>query len=254
VLRDGDRYIKVLRAGRAEAPRRRHRIARDAVGTDPRGFVIPTVVDIDEAASVLGLEAVAGRPMLAGPDPITAGARCGVALREWAAVRLSDLDEHDAADEIAVLRRWRGTTERFSTLAGDEARRYSAMVDHACDALAELDDRPRALVHRDLHDGQVLDDPTGRVALLDLDTVVRGDPALDIGNLLAHIDLAVHEGRLPQRLAEAVAEAFLAGRAPSRSDRTAIAVYRQAARLRLVAVHSFRPSTRRAACALLNPL
>ena len=52
----------------------------------------------------------------------------------------------------------------------------------------------RVAVHRDLHDGPLLVDGT-QVGLLDPDTLALGEPELDLGNLLAHLQLAVCAGR-----------------------------------------------------------
>jgi aminoglycoside phosphotransferase (APT) family kinase protein len=45
------------------------------------------------------------------------------------------------------------------------------------------------LCHRDLHEGQILLHE-GNVGLLDFDTMRFGDPALDVGNLQAHLMLS----------------------------------------------------------------
>lgn len=252
VVRAGDRYVKVLRAGRAGPVARRHRAVRDALAAGDGSFVIPDLMAVDPEAATLTFAAVPGAALLDAADPVAAGLRTGVALRRLATAPVAGLADHTVGDEIAVLDRWRSDCERFSTLPGPAAHRHAALVDRAVDGLLRLPPRPPGVVHRDLHDGQVLVDPDGGVTLLDLDTVVYGDPALDVGNLLAHLDLAVIDGRVAPDGARAVERAFLTGRAPRRSDRAAIDAYRWAARARLVAVHSFRPSTRRAARALLD--
>ena len=45
-----------------------------------------------------------------------------------------------------------------------------------------------------------------RVGMLDVDTLGVGDPGLDLGNLLAHLDLRVQQGWTTQQTAEAVEE------------------------------------------------
>src|SRR5207253_690013 len=56
-----------------------------------------------------------------------------------------------------------------------------------CERLAAFV-RPRAFagIHRDFYPDQILVDG-GRIYLLDLDLYCEGDPALDIGNFIAHL-------------------------------------------------------------------
>ena len=74
------------------------------------------------------------------------------------------------------------------------------LIDHAAAAsreirlrvAAELPElreswRPATVVHRDLYEEQVL--LGERVGLIDLDDAALGPPELDVGNLLAHLDL-----------------------------------------------------------------
>ncbi len=65
-----------------------------------------------------------------------------------------------------------------------------------------------ALVHGDLHDGNILLAPTGRIGLIDLDLLHHGDPARDPGNLAAHIVLRAAEGGLPSAVGIARAKTF----------------------------------------------
>ncbi|MDE0194081.1 MAG: phosphotransferase [bacterium] len=47
--------------------------------------------------------------------------------------------------------------------------------------------QPTAIAHNDFYDDQMIVQPDGRVALVDLEEVGPGDPMLDIGNMLAHL-------------------------------------------------------------------
>ncbi|WP_396134697.1 phosphotransferase [Cellulomonas sp. ATA003] len=49
-------------------------------------------------------------------------------------------------------------------------------------------------VHRDLHDKQLLVDGSGGIGLLDFDLAAAGEAALDLANLLVHLELRVHQG------------------------------------------------------------
>jgi aminoglycoside phosphotransferase (APT) family kinase protein len=113
--------------------------------------------------------------------------------------------------------------------------------------LAELADGLRgattdlALIHRDFHDGQVVVDDTGEAGLLDLDTLTLGEPALDLANILVHLELGVLLGSWSDSVARMFANGLLDGYAPSEDTMRRITPYAAAARLRLVCVYAFRP-------------
>lgn len=60
-------------------------------------------------------------------------------------------------------------------------------LESSCESLAETDNK---LIHGDFHDRQVII-RDGNPVILDLDGVDLGDPAIDVGNFLAHIDFRV---------------------------------------------------------------
>ena len=62
--------------------------------------------------------------------------------------------------------------------------------------------RPSALAHNDFYDAQMLLTPSGRLALVDLDQTGPGDPMLDVGNLLAHLNTMAHFGVAPEACAD----------------------------------------------------
>ena len=68
-------------------------------------------------------------------------------------------------------------------------------------------DRP---IHGDFYPQQVLL-TDGRVAILDLDEAVRGDPAADLGLFIAHLEDAALRGQLAGGRVEALGDALLAG-------------------------------------------
>ena len=47
--------------------------------------------------------------------------------------------------------------------------------------------QPTAIAHNDFYDDQMIVQPDGRVALVDLEEVGPGDPMIDVGNMLAHL-------------------------------------------------------------------
>jgi len=48
--------------------------------------------------------------------------------------------------------------------------------------------QPSALAHNDFYDDQLILTPEGRIALVDFEEAGPGDPMLDVGNMLAHMD------------------------------------------------------------------
>ncbi|WP_147899848.1 phosphotransferase family protein [Serinicoccus profundi] len=111
---------------------------------------------------------------------------------------------------------------------------------------AELDRSPAVdlvVAHRDLHDGQLLWDGQ-RIGVIDLDTVCRAEPALDLANLAVHAALRQAQGvwtiAAADVVREAVAEAARAGKVPQ----ARLGLARRATVARLVAVYSLRPRWR----------
>ncbi|MBA2442464.1 MAG: aminoglycoside phosphotransferase family protein [Rubrobacter sp.] len=91
---------------------------------------------------------------------------------------------HGVADELYILReRLRLVGRERPDLSG----RLEKVLD-ACDCLGDALPEPETCgVHRDFYPDQVLVDGD-RIYLLDLDLYCEGDPALDIGNFLGHIE------------------------------------------------------------------
>ena len=168
---------------------------------------------------------------------------------------LTGLPVHGPEQEAAVLRGWFERARLHGVLAqildGDGTaqhdglrteRALEAAVDSACAGLLAAPGT-MALAHRDLHEGQLLWD--GRdLALIDLDTPALAEPALDLGNLMAHAELMELQGRLSTRCHDRV-EGMLTRLASScRIDSDRLRAYRTAAALRLILVHAFRPGAR----------
>ncbi len=70
-------------------------------------------------------------------------------------------------------------------------------------------------VHGDFYAKQVLID-AGHVAIVDLDDAALGDPMVDVGNFVAHLELDVVRGRLPADTAARAGAAFVSGYAVAR--------------------------------------
>jgi hypothetical protein len=139
-----------------------------------------------------------------------------------------------ADDEIDLL-------SRSVELAGDIfpglRKGLNAALAHVAARLASRRRHPSCTVHRDFHERQIIVDGE-TCQLIDFDTACIGDPKLDVGNFLAHLDLAALQGSDDRAgPAEAFLEAYArAHHAPHRAD---VAAYRLATHLRLARIYAF---------------
>ena len=140
---------------------------------------------LDDARVVL-LGAVPGVPVTARlrAGDLALAARIGAAL---GALHVSPAPlerRHNPADELAPL------AARVARLAAADAR-LGRRASAALEQLGSLAPGPHAWrlqpVHRDLHPEQVLVAPDGRIGFVDLDDAALSEPALDVGNFIAHI-------------------------------------------------------------------
>ena len=213
------------------------------------GLLAPRVVATDESAGTIEMSTLPGRTL---HDLLTDGMPAGTAEAIGAAVRTL----HTAPDVDGVGGHDLGAEVDVTRALLDLARLHHALEPRTLDALDRDAARAasvvigagpvggRSLLHRDLHDKQLLVDD-GRVGMLDVDTIVLGDAALDLGNLLAHLDLRVRQGwTLPSTAAE-VEDGVLEGYAPDARTRAAASGYRALTRARLRALYAFRPGDMR---------
>lgn len=114
-----------------------------------------------------------------------------------------------AARAVAALR---------PALAGRAVKSTRAIA-AALDAL----DSPRQPIHSDFHAGQVLIG-RGGAGILDLDRAAWGDPAFDLGNLVAHLECDVIDGTLAPHIRDAAATGLIRGYEGSSGMRIADAV------------------------------
>jgi len=137
-----------------------------AVGPDERSVVLSEV-----PGQTLGASLLDGP----GDAPTRAGRALGRWHRAWSAAPPAALRPHSVERELEILEaRMAGLAPAFA----DRIRRATPVgVSWA----------PVTVVHRDLYEEQIL--VADRVGLIDLDDVALGPPELDLGNLLAHLDL-----------------------------------------------------------------
>ncbi|SDM82017.1 phosphotransferase [Actinomyces ruminicola] len=230
-----DRVRKLVRAGRAARLSDPH-LARPFLRAGLR-----TAEVLDRSPSRVDLELLPGASL---HDLGDAGLPGWERLAElWpGAVRPEALPEHTGADEAAVLRRWYRRAQDLGVLdpVGAAPEALADAVAAVCARLAEPGEAPAAS-HRDLHDGQLLWDGS-TLSLLDLDTAALAEPALDLGNLAAHLDLAHAQGRFGAAT-HAQISLLLEDLGRDLADEYRLAVYYLASRIRLSFVHAFRPGT-----------
>lgn len=230
----GGTFVKLTRPGRAELLARRHDQLRSVLLGGAR---VPDVLEVTDDR--LELAALAGRPPFGGDtdDDIDRDrswrevGRCLDALATSGPP--TDLPVHDAHAEAEVTRRW---IDR-AVAAGRLPR---APIDQALAALTNGPASALGIAHRDLHDGQLLF-TGGRPGMLDPDTLAAAEPALDLANLLVHLDLRVEQGYLSAGDRDRIREQIIAGAAPATSTLLRLPDYEIACRLRLAAVYAFRP-------------
>jgi aminoglycoside phosphotransferase (APT) family kinase protein len=176
-------------------------------------------------------------PTREGADALAA---LGAALRALhAAPPPSGVAVHDPAREVHVVTCATAALAPYAPGFAVRAGHAAATIERR---LARLEPVVPVPVHRDLHDKQVLVTPGGVLGLLDFDTLALGDPALDLGNLLAHLDLRALQGRCSSSDAERLAAALLDGYRADSSIVARAAAYADATRVRLACVYTFRPA------------
>jgi Ser/Thr protein kinase RdoA (MazF antagonist) len=152
-----------------------------------------------------------------------AGAALGGWHRHWSATAPAVLAPHSLDRELAILH----AAAARSAWPGARAAVARTPLPGSWE--------PRTVVHRDLYEEQILLDR--RVGLIDLDDAALGPPELDVGNLLAHLDLlALGVRRDLRRLASTLLTGYqLAG--PDLDPALVIAC-RRLTLLRLACVHA----------------
>jgi hypothetical protein len=157
--------------------------------TVPPGVTVPRVLLCDPASHMVVFSEVQGEPLtgaiLARDSAAcrSAGAAVGNWHRSWRGRIPRPLRAHGVDRELEILHRH---VEAASPHLAETVRR----------AVADLTEpwRCSTVVHRDLRDDRIL--LHDRVGLIGLDHVATGPPELDVGNLLAHMDLlSLRSGR-----------------------------------------------------------
>jgi aminoglycoside phosphotransferase (APT) family kinase protein len=193
---------------------------------------------VDEGTGHLTSRALPGTPLsqlLAGPRRDEALHAVGAAVARLHSVAPpAGSSLHGPGDEQAVTASW----ERWG-------RAYGIEVPPSADLPAPAAPPSLRLIHRDLHDGQLLldVDAGGRftdtgVGFLDFDLMAAGDPALDLANLVEHLHLRERQGVLVD--AGSAVRALLSGYRPDHGVTSRLTAYRALTARRLAVVYAFR--------------
>jgi hypothetical protein len=160
-----------------------------ALGAVPPGVAVPRLLLSDPVLHMVVVSEVPGEPLTeALLETDVAACRCaGAAIgswhRSWRGRAPSPLRPHGADRELAMLHKCAGAV---SPRLAEAVRRAAADLGEAWSCTT--------VVHRDLSDACILMDE--RVGLIGLDYAALGPPELDVGNLLANVDLmSLRSGR-----------------------------------------------------------
>jgi Ser/Thr protein kinase RdoA (MazF antagonist) len=214
----------------------------DALAAGPPEPRLPQVLHLDPARRLLVLTEVDGEPLRTAllHGDLAACARVGRVLAAWHAagrhIRSPALRPHTFDDERRIL---------LARAAG--ATPAIAAAVRAALAQQDAGWRCTTVVHRDLYEEQIL--LGEHVGLIDLDDAALGPPELDLGNLLAHIELL--ELRVDADFGPAVAALLDAYAAPL--DRALLEQCRKLTILRLACIHSLSLLLERAESQLEEP-
>lgn len=227
VVRHPDGWVKVFPKGRAPAMAERLR----QVAQWPGVQVPPVLAGTSETVTLGNLPGRTLHTLLGQSEP-ELGRRVGMLLKQLHSGR-GQLPVHDLAAEIAVTERWIAFAKRFTGTHLAPVRPLLPAQNPAA----------HVPLHRDLHDKQILlGESPAETGLLDLDLLALGEPALDLANLLVHLELRVRQGILPEADLRPLVEAVLEAHGATDETRVRLADYAHLTRIRLAAVYAFRPA------------
>jgi len=213
---DGAQICKIFRKNRRQDRR------WSALMNDPRrNWRCPTLLDWQPELHMLTIEECPGQSLnerwLTENGEASDGDRIAEIL-EWLSCSPPPpgLPSHGSHDEILLLGK---RLDSYHRTLRHPSRRAGRTVERVIRALSRERSFPTVLCHRDLHDKQVLLDGNSGGTLIDLDLVAAGPPALDAGNILAHLRLRSLQGAgVPWRgIAERIVRRLVQDRAMAES-------------------------------------
>jgi Ser/Thr protein kinase RdoA (MazF antagonist) len=186
---------------------------------------------------LLLMEDFAGTPLESLEPAATAAAipTAGRALAKLHRCHLEVEQRFTTEQEVDLLRGWVRVASLVEPSMKAGFGKALAEVEESLDRCREFEP---ALVHRDFYDKQVVLNDS-EAAVIDFDTLCRSDPAIDLGNFLAHLRLAGLKGMGNVR---PLKERFLAAYGAASPDLLVHAhAYTRSSLLRLACLHSLWP-------------
>jgi hypothetical protein len=208
-----------------------------------RGFKRDAAIHIPQPLAHLSrwstvlMEDVCDEPVscLCGLDPLAGALAAGRALRALHRAPIEPERKHGIEHEIGILDAWVRLVTEIYPDRGESYHGALAAIAAELRGAASFEPTP---VHRDFHEKQVAVSAE-RTVLMDFDTLCISDPALDLGNFIAHVELAALEGRLDA--AGEPVRAFREGYGARRDRRfeARVAAHRRSTLLRLACLNAF---------------
>lgn len=205
-------------------------------------LTVPRILNVDDDLGACIMSWMPGDTLhdLAGDPRLPAGyALAGKGLRALHRGAVDGGKRRGCERELGDLSGWGDVLERIGSRHADLfRRRLATLTGRAAEASSDV----VSLLHGDFYDKQVLVDGDA-ASLIDLDGMAAGDPARDLGNALAHLELRRLQGRLsagdPASLEASLLEGYGDPPPPRR-----LAWWRTASALRLAALYELRPRWR----------
>ncbi|MFQ5500299.1 MAG: phosphotransferase family protein [Candidatus Zixiibacteriota bacterium] len=217
-------------------------------------ITIPHVFAADSDEGFYIMESIRGQSLynLKEDEQFEAGCRmAGLVLRKLHSISAVSSTVHSAEGELAQLQ-WK--VALVCGLFPDLSSRFEQAF-HSVQAkqAAKMAGFDQVTIHGDFYDKQVIYAPR-RTTLLDLDSLSAGDPAMDFGNFMAHIELReLQYARLDADIVDSGRLAFGAAYGEIGSGFEGRATWWKAVTLlRLAALYVLRPRWRHLASPLLD--
>jgi hypothetical protein len=201
---------------------------------------VPTACGYDLAFGAAFYSVLPGHPPAQdGADAAHDGALIGHALREFRHRLSFRASIWSPRDELAGLLRWADLIGAHAPYLCDRFETALARLNCELNRLPWIEP---AVCHRDFHPGQILIDD-GHCGLLDFDTCCMSDPALDVGNLNAHLRLwELRTGGAADAFRQPFLDAASGG--DMGFERRRIDLWTQVSLLRLAAIYCFTSEPR----------
>lgn len=244
-------FCKLVKPKRSRRLVERNRALEDAFANCSGGeVVIPEILFADSDRGVIINRAVVSTPLYDLIDKELFDVSCasaGAAICALHSASLSDLSQTTAIDELVESQRRSAQIARlFPELGRALMKRLESLEDRMIDISA-----PLAPCHGDYYDKQALYQD-GALTMIDFDSLRLADPALDVGNFIAHLNLRGLQRHQSATAFDGAERAFLrsyGNKEAAFAER--VRWWRVISLLRLVCVYVLRPKWKALAPRLL---